>query len=131
MAGFLSEYIKQSHIVRKYLLSLTNRYQSKRLPFLLIALLGVGILIGHTMHSENPQNLLVSAERENKMKQSTFEALLRVYERLDDIVRYLNDLAEIELELEAFDDASLLQARADILYEQMVNLDVVISELEG
>ncbi|MBD2607114.1 hypothetical protein H6G81_21930 [Scytonema hofmannii FACHB-248] len=65
------------------------------------------------------------------MKQSTFEALLQVYDRLDDIVKDLNDLAEIELELEAFDDASLLQTRADILYEQMVNLDVVISELEG
>lgn len=65
------------------------------------------------------------------MKQSTFEALLRVYERLDEIVRDLNDLAEIELEIEGFDDASLLQARADILYEQMINLDVVISELEG
>ena len=29
-----------------------------------------------------------------------------------------------------FEDASLLQARADILYEQMENLDFVISELE-
>lgn len=54
-----------------------------------------------------------------------------MYDRLDEIVRDLNDLAEIELELEAFDDASLLQTRADILYEQMVNLEVVISELEG
>lgn len=97
----------------------------------LIALLGVGMLIGHTMHSENPQNLPVSAERENKMKQSTFEALLRVYDRLDEITRELYDLAEIELELESFSDASLLQTRADILYEQMENLDVVISELEG
>lgn len=65
------------------------------------------------------------------MKQSTFEALLRVYDRLDEITRELYDLAEIELELENFEDASLLQTRADILYEQMENLDVVISELEG
>lgn len=65
------------------------------------------------------------------MKQTTLDALLRVYDRLDEIVRDLNDLAEIELELEAFDDAGLLQTRADILYEQMVNLEVVISELEG
>ena len=65
------------------------------------------------------------------MKQTTLNTLLRIYDRLDEIVRDLNDLAEIELELEAFDDASLLQARADILYEQMLNLDVVISELEG
>jgi len=65
------------------------------------------------------------------LKPKTLNALLRVYDRLDEIVRDLNDLAEIELELEAFDDASLLQTRADILYEQMVNLEVVISELEG
>ncbi len=65
------------------------------------------------------------------MKQSTFEALLRVYDRLDEITRELYDLAEIELELESFEDASLLQTRADILYEQMENLDIVISELEG
>ncbi len=65
------------------------------------------------------------------MKQSTIVALLRVYDRLDEIVDELHNLAEIELELEAFDDASVLQARADILYEQMLNLDVVISELEG
>lgn len=65
------------------------------------------------------------------MKQSTIAALLRVYDKLDEIVSELHTLAEIELELEAFDDASVLQARADILYEQMLNLDVVISELEG
>lgn len=65
------------------------------------------------------------------MKLTTLDALLRVYNRLDEIVRDLNDLADIELELEAYDDASVLQARADILYQQMLNLDVVISELEG
>ncbi|MEC4816070.1 MAG: hypothetical protein SAK29_22780 [Scytonema sp. PMC 1069.18] len=65
------------------------------------------------------------------MKETTIAALLRVYDRLDEIVDELHNLAEIELELEAFDDASVLQARADILYEQMLNLDVVISELEG
>ena len=65
------------------------------------------------------------------MKPKTLNALLRVYDRLDEIVDELHNLAEIELELEAFDDASVLQARADILYEQMVNLEVVISELEG
>ena len=65
------------------------------------------------------------------MKLSTIAALLRVYERLDEIVDELHNLAQIELELETFDDASVLQARADILYEQMVNLEFVISELEG
>ncbi len=65
------------------------------------------------------------------MKPKTLNALLEVYDRLDEIVSHLNNLAEIELELEAFDDASLLQTRADILYEQMLNLEVVVSELEG
>ena len=65
------------------------------------------------------------------MKRTTLDALLRVYNRLNEIVMDLNDLADIELELEAYDDASVLQARADILYQQMLNLDVVISELEG
>jgi len=50
---------------------------------------------------------------------------------MDEIARELYELAEIELELEAFDDASLLQTRADILYEQMENLNAVIVELEG
>lgn len=61
----------------------------------------------------------------------TLDALLRVYDRLDEIVDELNLKADIELELEAFDDASVLQARADLLYEQMLNLEVVIAELEG
>jgi len=65
------------------------------------------------------------------LKPTTLNALLRVYDRLDEIVDELNNLAEIELELEAFDDASLLQTRADILYEQMENLEVVVKELEG
>ena len=86
-------------------------------------------MIGHTTRSENPQNLPVSAT--NKMKQSTFEALLRVYVRLEEIVEELNNLSDNAVDLGDYDDASLLQARANILYEQMLNLDVVISELEG
>ena len=65
------------------------------------------------------------------MKQTTLNSLKRLYEKLEVITGELYDLAEIELELEDFDDASLLQTRANILYEQMENLDVVISELEG
>jgi ferritin len=65
------------------------------------------------------------------LKQTTLNSLKQLYEKLEVITRELYDLAEIELELEDFDDASLLQTRADILYEQMENLDVVISELEG
>ncbi|MBW4475871.1 MAG: hypothetical protein KME54_03100 [Tolypothrix brevis GSE-NOS-MK-07-07A] len=65
------------------------------------------------------------------MKQTTIDSLKQLYEKLEVITRELYNLAEIELELEDFDDASLLQTRANILYEQMENLDVVISELEG
>jgi ferritin len=66
-----------------------------------------------------------------KLKQTTIDSLKQLYEKLEVITRELYDLADIELELEDFDDASLLQTRANILYEQMENLDVVISELEG
>ncbi len=65
------------------------------------------------------------------MKPKTLNALLRVYDRLEEITRELYNLADDALETRDFDDASLLQSRAAILYEQMENLDVVISELEG
>lgn len=64
------------------------------------------------------------------MKFTTIDSLLKIYERLEEIVTELYVLADTELELEAFDDASIFQTRADILYEQMENLAVVISELE-
>jgi hypothetical protein len=72
-----------------------------------------------------------SADVIHIMKQSTFEALLRVYVRLEEIVEELNNLSDNAVDLGDYDDASLLQARANILYEQMENLDFVISELEG
>ena len=65
------------------------------------------------------------------MKLSTIAALLRVYARLEEIVEELNNLSDNAVDSGDYDDASLLQARANILYEQMLNLDVVISELEG
>ncbi|MBW4632065.1 MAG: hypothetical protein KME30_09235 [Iphinoe sp. HA4291-MV1] len=65
------------------------------------------------------------------MKQTTIEALLRVYVRLEEITTELYTLADAAVEVGDFEDASLLQSRADILYEQMENLDFVISELEG
>ena len=65
------------------------------------------------------------------MKQTTLNALLRVYAQLEEITRELYNLVDAEIETRDFDDASLLQSRAAILYEQMENLDVVISELEG
>ena len=65
------------------------------------------------------------------MKQTTIEALLRVYARLEETTTELYTLADTAVEMGDFEDASLLQSRADILYEQMENLDFVISELEG
>ena len=64
------------------------------------------------------------------MKQTTIEALLRVYFRLEEITTELYALADTSVEMGDFEDPSLLQARADILYEQMENLDFVISKLE-
>lgn len=65
------------------------------------------------------------------MKQTTLDALLRAYVKLEEITTELYSLADDAVNQGDFDDASLLQARADILYEQMENLDFVISELEG
>lgn len=65
------------------------------------------------------------------MKQTTFDALNRLYAKLEELTRELYNLADDALETRDFEDASLLQSRAAILYEQMENLDAVISELEG
>ncbi len=54
-----------------------------------------------------------------------------MYDQLDEIVTQLNDLADDAVLTGDYEDGSLLKARADILYEQMENLDIVISELEG
>ncbi len=65
------------------------------------------------------------------MKQSTLAALLRAYAQLEQITAELYEAADTAVEMEDFEDASLLQSRADILYEQMENLETIISELEG
>ncbi len=65
------------------------------------------------------------------MKPKTLNALLRVYDRLDEIVRELNNLTDEAVLAGDYQDSSLLQARADIIYDQMENLDIVISEHEG
>ena len=54
-----------------------------------------------------------------------------MYDQLDEIVSHLNNLADETVLAGDYEDGSLLQARADILYEQMINLDIVISEHEG
>ena len=64
------------------------------------------------------------------MKPKTLNALLRVYNQLDEIVEELNSLSDDAVDSGDYEDASLLQARADILYQQMENLEVVIAEHE-
>ncbi|MBN3951579.1 MAG: hypothetical protein HWQ38_35960 [Nostoc sp. NMS7] len=56
------------------------------------------------------------------MKQTTLDALLRVYVKLEETVEELNNLADDAVLSEDYEDASLLQSRADILYEQMENV---------
>lgn len=64
------------------------------------------------------------------MKQNTIVALLQVYTQLQQIATELYEAAEAALENDDFDDASLLASRADKLYEEAENLDILIFELE-
>jgi phage shock protein A len=64
------------------------------------------------------------------MKQETLIALLRAYSQLQQIAAELYAAADIALENNDFDDASLLASRADKIYEELENLDILISELE-
>lgn len=65
------------------------------------------------------------------MTSETLNVLLKVYTQLEQITTELYNAADAAVERGDFDGVSLLQSRADILYEQMENLNIVISELEG
>lgn len=65
------------------------------------------------------------------MKRNTIIALSSAYRRLQQIAAELYEAAEAALENDDFADASLLASRADKLYEEAENLDILISELEG
>ncbi|MBH8553367.1 hypothetical protein I8751_13480 [Nostocaceae cyanobacterium CENA357] len=65
------------------------------------------------------------------MKQETLTILLQMYTQLQQIAAQLYTAAELALQNDDFDDASLLQSRADKIYEEAENLDILISELEG
>ena len=65
------------------------------------------------------------------MKQNTIVALWRAYARLQQIAAELYEAAEVALENDDFDDASLLASRADKLYEEAENLDILIAELDS
>lgn len=64
------------------------------------------------------------------MKQNTITSLLQAYTRLQQIAAQLYEAAEAALENDDFNDASLLASRADKIYEEAENLDILISELE-
>lgn len=65
------------------------------------------------------------------MKQETFTILSSAYTQLQQIAAQLYTAAEVALQNDDFDDASLLQSRADKIYEEAENLDALIIELEG
>jgi uncharacterized protein YgfB (UPF0149 family) len=62
------------------------------------------------------------------MKQATRDALNRAYVKLQRLVDELYDEVNKAVENEDFDDASLLEARAEILFEQAEAISAVIME---
>ena len=64
------------------------------------------------------------------MKQTTLDAFLEIYAQFQTMTNNLYNLADAAVDTRDYNDANLLQARADILYEQMENLNAVISEYE-
>jgi hypothetical protein len=64
------------------------------------------------------------------MKTETYNILLDAYASLEEITIKLYDGADNAVARDDLNDASLLQSRADILYVQLENLDVVIAEHE-
>lgn len=64
------------------------------------------------------------------MKLETRNALLKAYAQLQQIIDDLYEASEKALENNDIEDASLLESRADKLYEEGENLEFVISELE-
>jgi ferritin len=55
---------------------------------------------------------------------------LPLYDQLQEIAAQLYTAAEVALQNNDFDDASLLQSRADKIYEEAENIDTLIIELE-
>ncbi|MDF5732975.1 MAG: hypothetical protein PUP92_34540 [Rhizonema sp. PD38] len=64
------------------------------------------------------------------MKPETRNTLLRAYVQLQKIIDDLYEASDKALENNDLEDASLLESRADKLYEEGENLEFVISELE-
>jgi hypothetical protein len=66
----------------------------------------------------------------NKLKQTTLDALLKAYAQLHQITEDLYEAHDNAVVNNDDEDASLLVSRADRLYEEVENLELVISELE-
>ncbi|MEH2055360.1 MAG: hypothetical protein V7K97_04125 [Nostoc sp.] len=64
------------------------------------------------------------------MKSETRNVLLKAYAELHKIIEELYEAHDRAIENNDFDDASLLASRADRLYEEVENLEIIISELE-
>jgi hypothetical protein len=65
------------------------------------------------------------------MKPETRNALLQAYFGLQQVVFDLYAASEAAFENDDLNDASLLGSRADKLYEEVENLDVLLIEMEG
>jgi|GEM_PF-812700 hypothetical protein len=64
------------------------------------------------------------------MKQSTLNALVRTVEGLQDLAEELYFEFQRAFDNEDYLDASLLQSRADKLYEEVISIETVLLELE-
>ncbi|WP_373530693.1 hypothetical protein [Nostoc sp.] len=64
------------------------------------------------------------------MKSETRNILLQPYAQLQEIIDELYEAHDRAITNNDFDDASLLASRADRLYEEAENLEIVISEQE-
>ncbi|WP_193200933.1 hypothetical protein [Nostoc sp. MG11] len=65
------------------------------------------------------------------MKSETRTALLQAYFGLQRVVFDLYAASEAAFENNDLSDASLLASRADKLYEEVENLDILLIEMEG
>ncbi|MCC5638274.1 hypothetical protein LC593_21035 [Nostoc sp. CHAB 5844] len=64
------------------------------------------------------------------MKAETISVLLKAYAQLQEIIDELYEAHDRAIENNDFDDASLLASRADKLYQEAENLEILITELD-
>jgi hypothetical protein len=64
------------------------------------------------------------------MKQETLMALEKAYRQLRGICEELYEASQTALDNDDFADAGLLQSQADKLFEEAINLEYLIGEME-